>query len=235
MEQLVFDLASPEPPSFRNFVAGRNGELLAALAALAAGTGGDASLLLWGGGGTGKTHLLHASVGATEARGALARFFAEPGALSGADPDELARSALVAVDTIDTAAADAQARLFTLYNGLRASGGRLVVASRVPPVALPFREDVRTRLGAGLVYELQPLADVDKPAALAAYARERGIGVPADVIAYLLAHGRRDMTTLVAALRALERRSLATKRPLTVPLVREWLQREVPLEDSKPN
>ncbi len=235
MEQLVFDLIAPEPPSFRNFVAGRNQEPVAALVALAAGAGGDTSLLLWGAAGTGKTHLLRATVGATEARGAPARFFAEPGALQGADPEQLARVALVAVDAIDTAPPETQARLFTLYNGLKSAGGRLVVASRSPLAALPFREDVRTRLGAGLVYELQPLADADKAAALAAYARERGIAVPADVIGYLLAHGRRDMTTLVAALRALDRRSLATKRPLTVPLLREWLQGEVPLETAKPD
>jgi DnaA family protein len=229
MEQLVFDLAAPEPPSFRNFVAGRNGEVVAALATLAAGAAGDTSLLLWGGSGTGKTHLLRAAVGAAEGRGERAQFLAEPGALQGADPEQLARIALVAVDAIDTAAPGAQARLFTLYNALKAAGGRLVVASRVPLAALSLREDVRTRLGSGLVYELQPLADADKSAALAAYALERGIVVPSEVIAYLLAHGRRDMTTLVAALRALDRRSLATKRPLTVALLREWLQGEVPL------
>jgi DnaA family protein len=231
MEQLVFDLAAPEPPSFRNFVAGRNGEAVAALVALAAGAAGDTSLLLWGASGTGKTHLLRAAVVATEARGERAQFFAEAGALQGVDPEQLARIALVAVDAIDTAAPETQARLFTLYNALKAAGGRLVVASRLPLAALSLREDVRTRL----VYELQALADADKPAALAAYARERGTVVPADVIAYLLAHGRRDMTTLVAALRALDRRSLATKRPLTVALLREWLQGEVPLERPKPD
>jgi len=48
------------------------------------------------------------------------------------------------------------------------------------------------------------------------------------VIAYLLAHGRRDMGSLVATLAALDHHSLALRRPITVPLLREWLQR--PLE-----
>jgi DnaA family protein len=231
MEQLVFDLAAPEPPSFANFVAGSNHEVVAALVALAGGARGDVSLLLWGGAGTGKTHLLRATIGAAAARGAQAQFFAAPGALQGADPERLARSALVAVDAIDTATPPAQALLFTLYNALNAGGGRLVVASRSPLAALALREDVRTRLGAGLVYELAPLADDDKPAALAAYARERGFTVPADVIAYLLAHGRRDMATLLRVLSALDRHSLATKRPLTVPLLRDWLRGELPLNE----
>ncbi len=34
------------------------------------------------------------------------------------------------------------------------------------------------------------------------------------------------MTTLVATVAALDRYSLAAKRPITVPLLRQWLQRE---------
>ena len=37
------------------------------------------------------------------------------------------------------------------------------------------------------------------------------------------------MTTLVATLAALDRYSLASKRPITVPLLREWLQRRLEL------
>src|SRR5690606_18286316 len=90
---------------------------------------------------------------------------------------------------------------------------------------LALRDDLRTRLAWGLAYEIVPLADADKPAALAAYARARGFALAGEVIAYLLAHGRRDMRSLVATLAALDRRSLALKRPVTVPLLREWMQR----------
>ncbi len=86
--------------------------------------------------------------------------------------------------------------MFTLFNGLRERGGHLLVASRLPLAALPLREDLRTRLGWGLVYELTPLADADKPAALAAYAQARGFRLADEVIGYLLAHGRRDMGAL---------------------------------------
>jgi DnaA family protein len=89
---------------------------------------------------------------------------------------------------------------------------------------------LRTRLGWGLVYELVPLADTEKPAALAAYARQRGLRLPAEVIDYLLVHGRRDMPWLIATLAALDRHSLATKRPLTVAMVRDWLQRQLRLD-----
>ncbi len=94
------------------------------------------------------------------------------------------------------------------------------------PCATIFAPD----LGWGLVYEIAPLSDAEKPAALAAYAQQRGFRLTDDVIGYLLAHGRRDMPALLATLAALDRHSLAAKRPITVPLLRDWLQREIGLD-----
>ncbi len=228
MEQLVFELAPPEPPAFANFVAGRNAEALAVLSALAAGRGGETGVVLWGPAGVGKTHLLRATVAAATAAGRPAVYAASPGALA-ADPQVLARSALVAVDQVETADADAQARLFTLYNALKAAGGALLVAAGAAPARLPLRDDLRSRLGWGLVFEILALADAEKPAALVAWARLRGLSLADDVVAYLLAHSRRDMASLLANLAALDRHSLATRRPITVPLVRDWLQRDIGL------
>ena len=115
------------------------------------------------------------------------------------------------------------AGIFTLYNRLKDRGGHLLAASRTPLVALPLREDLRTRLGWGLVYEVLPLSDDDKPEAMAAFARQRGFVLSPDVIDYLLRHGRRDMPSLLATLAALDRASLSAKRPITVPLLKTWL------------
>jgi DnaA family protein len=226
MEQLVFDLAAPEPPAFANFVAGRNAEPLRAVERFAAGETTETVLLLWGGPGVGKTHLLRAAVAATLARGCGAAYLISAGTLGAADPEVLGAQALVALDAIDAADPDAQARAFTLFNALQARGGRLIVASRVPPAALALREDLRTRLGWDLVYEIAALVDAEKPAALAAYASQRGFRLGDDVIGYLLAHGRRDLPWLIATLAALDRHTLSIKRPLTVPVLREWLQRQ---------
>jgi len=217
-EQLVFELVAPAAATFATFVAGRNAEALAALERLAAAPGSETGVVLWGASGAGKSHLLAASVASA------AHYLAAP---AHADPALAVDGALVAVDDVDRADAEAAGRLFTLFNNLRERGGTLVAASALPPSRLTLRDDVRTRLGWGLVFEVVPLADDEKPSALAAYARERGFALGDDVIAYLLAHGRRDMRALVATLAALDRLSLAQKRPVTVPLVREWLQRRI--------
>ena len=224
-EQLVFDLAASEPPSFSNFLPGRNAEALATLQALSAGIVTETRVLIWGEPGVGKTHLLRAMAHAAQARGASATYVADPGALLAQDPERLAGQTIVGVDRIDLATPDAQGVVFRLFNALNERKGHLVAASRVPPAALQLREDLRTRLGSGLVFEVAALADDEKAAALAAYAAQRGMPIGDDVIAYLLAHGRRDMPALLATLTALDRHSLAARRPITVPLLRDWLGR----------
>ncbi|MEP7328462.1 MAG: DnaA regulatory inactivator Hda [Betaproteobacteria bacterium] len=216
MQQLTFELAAPEPPTFANFVAGRNGEVVAILRQLADGTIAETGILLWGGQFSGRTHLLHATVAA--ARGPSV-FHMSAESVPAEPP---APAALVVIDDVQNASAAAQGRLFTLYNALRETGGHLLVAADAPPSRLSLREDIRTRLGWGLIFEIAELADAEKALALAGYARERGVPLTSDVVAWLLAHGRRDMSTLTATLQALDRYSLATKRPITVPLAREW-------------
>jgi DnaA-homolog protein len=227
MEQLVFDLVPPEPPSFASFLPGRNAEAVSAIMRVASGEATETGLFLWGASGAGKTHLLRACVAAATARGLTASYVADAGALLAMDSETLAKHSLVAVDAIEAANADAQGRLFTLFNALRAAGRRFVGAAKSSPATLALREDLRTRLGWGLVYEVVPLSDEDKPIALAGYAHRRGFAIPDEVIRYLLDHGRRDMPTLLGALAALDRHSLASKRPISVPMLRDWLQRDM--------
>jgi DnaA family protein len=228
VEQLVFELALPEPPSFANFLAGRNAELMEALSAFVT-DGRDTGMLIWGGPGVGKTHLARSAIALAQARGLGGRWFAHPNEIDDKALASVGTSAeqVIAVDGFDLAGEAAAGRLFTLYNMIKERQARLIATSRTSLAALPLREDVRTRLGWGLVYELLALEDDAKPAALAGYARGRGFTLSDEVIEYLLRHGRRDMPSLLAALAALDRMSLASKRPITVPLLKSWLQREL--------
>ena len=227
MEQLVFELAAPELPCLANFLPGRNAELLAVLPAFIDGRHNATGLLLWGAPASGKSHLLAAAVALARERGLAARYVAHPRDIA---DDAIGADTLMAIDRIEEADAAGAGRMFTLFNALQERNGRMIAATRSPLATLPLREDLRTRLGWGLVYEVFALADEDKSTALGAYAKERGFALSGDIIEYLLRHGRRDMRSLLATLAALDRRSLATKRPITVPMIKDWLQQELEWE-----
>jgi DnaA-homolog protein len=214
--QLTLDLLRPREPSLGNFVIGRNGELFATLRRIAAARGGERFAYLWGEAGAGCSHLLVAL--AAERPAALA-------VEGDAVPEFTDPAGLYLVDDVQSLDADRQHRLFVLMNEVRAHpDAALVAAGKAPPAQLALREDVRTRLAWGLVHQVHALTDSEKCQALEAHARSRGLALPADVASYLLTHMPRDMRTLIAVLDALDSYALATRRAITIPLVREWSQ-----------
>ena len=212
MRQLLLDLLPDAPPRLDNFVSGGNSEALTGLAGWLDAGNREPSLLLWGETGAGKTHLLRAVGGDYH---------------DAADDPELidvdATQRLHAVDNVEALCDAGQIALFNLFNRLRAAGGRLLTSARLPPRRLALREDLRTRLGSGLIYRLQPLSDDEKIAALTAQAQSRGLRLPPDALDYLLARAPRDMRSLSAVLAALDRYSLEHKRAITLHLLREVL------------
>lgn len=217
--QLLLELLPPPAPAFDNFVAGGNGETLRALQALAAGDAGEAILYLWGVPASGRSHLLRACVDAARALGRPAAYRA-----CDADPASWPESdALLALDDVERCAAGAQAALFTRLRAAREGAGPVLAAGNAAPAALDLREDVRTRLGSGWVFQVRPLSEDEKLAALAARAAQRGFRLPPDAAAYLLARCPRDLSSLLAWLDRLDRRSLERQRPVSVRLLRELL------------
>lgn len=211
--QLTLELADPPQPSLANFVVGRNAEVVAALHAMADGSG-EQFMYLYGETGSGRSHLVHA-LDAAPQRGVL-RF--KPG------------TPLYVVDDIDQLNESNQQQLFVLLNEIRADGNaRFVGAGNAAPKHLTLRDDIRTRLAWGLVYQVHALSDVEKAQALTAHAAARGVALSVEVIDYLLTHMPRDMRTLVAIVDALDDYALSEKRVVTLPLVRLWADGGRPL------
>ncbi|PKO87531.1 MAG: DnaA regulatory inactivator Hda [Betaproteobacteria bacterium HGW-Betaproteobacteria-12] len=214
MRQLILDLLPDSPPSLDNFVAGGNAETLTVFTGWLAGVAADTAFCLHGEAGCGKSHLLLAS-------GFRYVDAAHNPALNGVAGDET-----LAVDNVDQLDADGQVALFALFNQIKTDGGRLLTAAPQPPAHLALREDLRTRLGSGLIYRLQPLTDAEKASAITAQARERALKLPPEIVNYLLRHASRDMRTLSMLIVALDQYTLEQKRPVTLPLLRELLSLE---------
>jgi DnaA family protein len=226
MKQLALAITAPTAPTFGNFLVGRNAEPVSALRALVGPCAAAAERIvyLWGPPGSGRTHLLRAAADQARAAGIAAAWFPE---LAVESPD-----ALLLVDDVPGLDAAAQASLFRALEAARDGRVRVVAAGDAPPARLDLRADLRTRLAWGLVYQLHPLSDEEKRAALTRHADERGIALPDEVSGYLLRHGQRDLPSLMATLAALDRLSLETRRPVTLPLLRELLGVIRPAQDA---
>jgi len=200
MQQLPLEITRPPEPTLDNFIPGANAEAHARVRALVDGVLGECVVYLWGGTGTGRSHLLRA---AARAAAALR---------------------LVTFDDVEQLNAANQQALFNAINAARDGGAAVLAAGDAPPAQVALRPDLASRLGWGLVYQLHPLTDAHKAAWLRAEAAQRGLQLGGDVVDYLLTRLPRDLPSLAALLAQLDRYALARKRPITLPLVREFLQ-----------
>ncbi len=225
MTQLLLELRPAQPPTLDNFIAGANGELLARLRGLTDRGSFDA-IYVWGPAGCGKRHLLAATVAAAR-RPATLIAAGDAGAEITVPP-----GTLLAVDDVEALGEAAQIALFRSINAARLAGLALLVSGSVPPGRLPLREDLRTRIGQMLAYEVKPLTDEEKSAALKRHAILRGMRVDDALVRYLLAHGRRDLPSLMAILDSLDRATLERHRPATLPLLKEVMQLQLDHDDE---
>jgi DnaA family protein len=223
--QLLLDLKLEQPPTLDNFVNGANAELVERLRSLCDLRSFEA-LYVWGVQGCGKSHLLEAT--AEAARGQRPVVFLR-GAEAAAELT-LPPGSLLVIDDVQGLGAEAQIALFRAFNAARFLGLAFLLGGGEPPLRLQLREDLRTRIGQTLIYEIQLLSDDEKAAALRRHAIERGMLMDAGVVHYLLRHGRRDLPSLMAMLNSLDRASLEQKRPPTLPLLRELMQTSLDLD-----
>jgi DnaA family protein len=132
----------------------------------------------------------------------------------------------VVVDRCEALDADRQHAAFALFVEAGTQGVQWAAAGRSPPVDLPLRDDLRTRLGWGHVFAMQPLAEVEARAAMRREADRRGIFLSDDVMDYMLTRLRRDMSHLMNLLDRLDGFALAEQRAVTVPLIKKMLSEE---------
>lgn len=236
MRQLPLAIGFEPAMVFENFVVGANHEAVSTLRRLAADVSVPAMddppsgvaptrppIYLWGAPGAGKTHLLNALAETARQAGRKLGWF-EPG-----QPQPwrfLPEWCALVVDRADGLSADEQAAAFALFIEATGAGIPVLAAGRVPPVDLPLREDLRTRLAWGLVYEVHPPGDTDTRAALRRQADERGLILKDEMLEHLLTHFPRDLGALARLLERLDRYSLATTRRITLPTLRAMLEDE---------
>jgi DnaA family protein len=175
-------------------------------------------LYLWGPPGSGKTHLLRAAATLAQERGQLVVALDELTAPPWQFDEQCGLLLLDACDRYDEAR---QHAAFSMFVQATALAVPVIAAGALPPVDLPVREDLRSRLGWGLVYQLVPPGDDQVRALLRREGDRRGMLLPDPVVSYLLERCARDLSHLMRLLDRLDHHALVTQRAVTLPLVRQ--------------
>jgi len=222
VKQLALGVRLRADAVFDSYWPGPNGEIIAALRAPS-----TTPLWLWGAAGSGKTHLLQAVCAATGESAAyfpLARSLAlPPEALAGFE-----RSGVLCIDDADAVAGDLawERALFRVFNEAAELRTRLIFAAASPPRQAEWRlEDWRSRAAASVVYQLRELDDAGRIEALRLRAAQRGLQLPYETSEYLLKRMPRDLRSLFQVLDLLDEASLAAQRRLTIPFIRDALEK----------
>jgi DnaA family protein len=100
----------------------------------------------------------------------------------------------------------------------------VLAAGPVPPSDLALREDLRTRLGWGHIFQLQVLSETERRAVLRQQADERGVFLSDEVMDFMLNRFSRDLSSLIQLLDQLDGYALQTQRAITIPLLKAMLE-----------
>lgn len=224
MQQIPLAIGPEALPTFESFLPGPNlaaqEHLQAVAAGIIAADTTPAPIYLWGPAGSGKTHLLRALAHELQQQGRRIGWFDAADPL----PWTLAPDwALLVIERCEALDEAAQHAAFTAFVEATVLGVPVAAAGRLPPVDLPLRDDLRTRLGWGHVFALQPLSEAETRAALRREADRRGIFLSDDVMSHLLTRFERDMGSLMLLLDRLDQYALSRSRAITVPLLRAML------------
>jgi DnaA family protein len=228
MQQLALDLKLADYALFETYYPGPNAAVYAAIKHVATNPGQQV-LWCWGAAGSGRSHLLQASVAAAAAAGEACAWLPlagdeaiVPGMLEG-----MGGLDLLCVDDIDAVAGDDEweRQLFRVFEELRNHKGRLVVTASAPTREAGFRlQDLSSRLASGPTWKLQTLDDAGLLAALQLRSGWRGLDLPAETAKFLLRRVERSTEKIFALLDCLDDAALAQQRRLTVPFVKSVIE-----------
>ncbi len=224
-EQLPFRFKFLGNQSFASFYPGNNHEVIDHLQAFVA-TAREQQIYLWGDQGLGKTHLLQACCQSARELDKTVFYldFKSTQLPAPSILDGMENLSIVFLDNIDQVAGHSgwEQALFDFYNRHRDQGKQLLISALCPPKYLPFLlQDLKTRMSWGLTLKLQAMDDDQSVNALIHKANYMGFAISENVGRFLLNRYARDLPALWSLLEEIDHATLAAKRKLTIPFLKQ--------------
>ncbi len=226
-KQIPLPFANFDRFNFDLFLPGPNSQIVNHLIQIAE-VGTADNLYLWGGQGTGKSHLLQAlcTLASSLHNSVIYIPLKEKSLISPELLTGMETMDIVCLDDVDQGALDREweVAIFNLYNGIQENDHTLVVSACNSPKGLAINlQDLKSRLASGVTYHVTSLDEKDRLQVLQQRAKSRGIELSDDVIAYLSKRISRDMFSLFDWLDKMDNASMSEKKKLTIPFVRKLL------------
>jgi len=225
---LQFD-PPPLNQTFNSFFSGNNEENICHLKQFLVSN--DRQIFLSGETGTGKTHLLQASCQyASEQDKSCFYFSFKTRPFPKLDLlDGLETFDLICFDDIENMATkkEWEQGFFHLYNRNQDAHQRLLLAANCPPNALKLQlPDLKTRMAWGLSLKLNSLTEEQQLQALIYKAKALGFDMPSKVGKFLIVHYAHDLTSVWNILGQIEYATLAAKRKISIPFLKQIMQQQ---------
>ncbi len=227
MKQIPLDVQLADYAVFDTWLAGDNGALVHALKQ-AATVQTFTLCWLWGAPETGKTHLLQACVNEAHNNNFRTAYLpVGPGSeLEPAIVENMGDIDVICIDAVDMVAGheDWEKAIFGLFESVRQSGSRLIMAAEKSPLHCAFSlPDLVSRFSIGATFRLHPLSSEDKIKAMQLRARWLGLELPDEVAHFLFSRVARGNHFLFDMLERLDKKALTEQKRLTIPFVRSFL------------
>jgi DnaA-homolog protein len=225
MKQMALNIGLNASPSLQSFFPGPNREAFEHVRLwVTYEHRSPVPTYLWGEQGSGKTHLLLA----------VADWLKQHSQTVGwmdanvIDPPPFDPAwQVILLDDVDTYSAVQQHAAFNWFvHALAPDLGQqrwVLAAGAVSPNQLALREDLRTRLGWGHVFQLKALDEAQRRAVLRQQAETRGLFLKDEVMDYILNRFSRDLGSLMGLMNQLDQYALREQRGITIPLLKSML------------
>lgn len=226
-KQIPFQFGDFQKNDLVSFLAGENGNLIKLLKQIA-NKESNHVLYLWGEAGTGKTHLLQAACKQAAESDLHVAYIPlnQIEELSAEMLHDLGELDLVCIDDVESMIGQLewQQGLTWLYNELKDNKHSLIISGNKSPANSGLElDDLKSRLSSDQVIQIKSPNDDLKIKILKQKAKERSFELSDEVIEFLMRRVERNLSSLIDILDKIDHASLAAKRKITIPFVKELI------------
>tara|TARA_B100001964_G_C14111963_1_gene544259 strand:- start:50 stop:721 length:672 start_codon:yes stop_codon:yes gene_type:complete len=130
----------------------------------------------------------------------------------------------ISFDNVHLISSENQEVFFDLYNRARQTQIFILVSGDSLPSDLEVMKDIKTRLSLAAVYKLEELNDELTMSVIDSQMSQRNLSVNSNVYEYLFKNYSRDLKLLLSTLNDLDTASLQSKKPISIPFVKKFLE-----------